>query len=260
MNAITYAINNIRFNIPIEVLRLSFGEPEGVFSGAVGLDELITTRVIRPKILVDCNLVGGVSRQILVSQCKVRRIPGGWVITVPKELTDGRSIINVTDLLSGVTRPPGTPHRGGLPPTSNPLVAVPDMLNPPMVIPTTRLELLADNIVLVKTDVQIINNGVLNCNIENDNNLNNISPRSYTPFAKLVLLGVKAYIHNTLTIRLGEGYIYNGHELGIIKETIDNYADAHEMYQDFLENTWSKIAYMNDKNKMSNYIASITPI
>ena len=260
MNAITHAINNIRFSIPLEVLRLAFGEPEGIFSEAVGLDELITARVLRPKILVDCNLVGGVSRQILINQCKVRRVPGGWVITVPKELTDGRSIINVTDLLSGVIRTTGTAQRAGLPPTSSPLTAIPDMLNPPMVIPTTRLELLADNIVLVKTDMQIITNGVLSCNIENDNNLNNISPRSYTPFAKLVLLGVKAYIHNTLIIRVGEGYIYNGHELGIINETINNYADAHEMYEEFLEYKWSKIAYMNDKHKMSNYIAGITPI
>lgn len=259
MNAITYAINNIRFSIPLEVLQLAFGEAEGVLTGSVGLDDLITTRVLRPKILVDCNLAGGVSRQILLRQCGIRRIVDGWVITVPKALTDGRSIINVTDILSGVIRTIGTTRGASIAGTSNPLAAIPDMLNPPMVIPTTRLELLADNIVLVKSDVQIISNGVLSCNVENDNNLNNISPRSYTPFAKLVLLGVKAYIHNTLTIRVGQGYIYNGHELGVIGDTVSNYADAHEMYEEFLEYKWSKIAYMNDKSKMSNYIASITP-
>ena len=259
MNAITYAINNIRHSIPLEVLQLAFGESEGTFSGAVGLDDLITTRVLRPKILVDCNLLGGVSRQILISQCSVRRIVDGWVITVPKELTDNRSIINVTDILSGVTRTTGGSQGANVVGTANPLAAIPDMHNPPMVIPTTRLELLADNIVLVKSDIQIISNGVLSCNIENDNNLNNISPRSYTPFAKLVLLGVKAYIYNTLSIRVGQGYIYNGHELGVIGETINNYVDAHEMYEEFLEYKWGKISFMNDKSKMSSYITGITP-
>lgn len=66
MNAITYALNNVRHSIPDSVLRLAFS-PQAITSfGArwrgneqnVSIDASIRDKVIEGRVNIDCNLVG----------------------------------------------------------------------------------------------------------------------------------------------------------------------------------------------------------
>jgi len=45
-----------------------------------------------------------------------------------------------------------------------------------------------------------------------------------------------------------------GMALGRIKEIVDSYADANELYQEYLMTKWQKIALMQDSSSVGRYM------
>jgi len=125
------------------------------------------------------------------------------------------------------------------------------------VIQTSRLELIGDNIVLVQDPTIHLINSILRCMVENDSKLSNIKPRSYIALSKLFTLALKSYIHNHLIVKLDQGFIQGGHELGVISNIITDYADAESEYQEHLATVVTKVLFMNDSDAMSRHIKSM---
>ena len=256
MNALSKALVDLSFNIPKEILSIAFND-NPVFA-VQSVDETILNQVIRPKILPDCNIVGGVQIYVDVDNCYVYDYSDNtmteFVIDVPKPLTNNRSIIAPIGLFLGV-------RNAIIPSSDNPVLsALGQQMNaaaPADAIGTSRLELIGENKIVVTNPAAMFIGGKLKCVVENDSNLSNISPRSYITFSQLVTLGVKAYIYNHLIVKLGKGYIYNGHELGIVNEIISEYATANEEYYTFLRERWAVVAFHNDKERLSNHIKSM---
>ena len=252
MNAITKAISEIRIEIPIEVLELAFLERSEHVNTLISLDEIIMNKVIRKRVLVDANLVGGVSVDIPVWKCNTVQLSNHeLLINVPKELTANRAIISPVMLRAGSIV---TGDNAATANIDSVLSSTLGSVSTHKLVQTSRLELVGDNIVIAEGISSWNNRVILNCSIENDSNLNNLLPVSYLAFSELAIYAVKAYIRNTLRIRLAKGYIYGGHELSTITEVIEEYADSNELYKNYLRETWTKVQFMNSSSDMTDTI------
>lgn len=254
MNAIQKALSEIKFTIPPEILQIGFIENVNRPNQVMSLDERILNSVIRARVLVDANLVGGVTVHIPINQCTTTNtIYNEFIISVPREATNYKSIVSVHNLLSNTGIAAAFPNYN----TSTLITQAHHMANSLAtinVIQTSRLELIGENIILVQDPIMTIFNAILKCVIEYDKNMSDLHPRFIRDFAKMCILAVKSYIYNNFKVKLDQGYIYAGHELGSITEVVDGYSDAEEMYQEFIRETFQKIAFMNDSKQHSRFI------
>jgi len=257
MNAITKAISDVYFEIPKEILDLVFLENNMGLNNVFSLDAYIVNKVIRPKVLVDSNLVGGIEMLIPINKCAVTLLPNNeFIIDVPKVLTGGRSIIVALSLVSTISNNYNTGYTGPGQDLLNAGMTMGGNLSHSRVAQTSRLELLGESTILVQDPSILLTDGSLRVKIENSSNLENINPRSYIAFSHLATLAVKHYIYTNSVVKLDKASIYGGHELGIIKDIISEYKDAGTEYREYLTTKWRKILFMNDSKSYSRSIAT----
>lgn len=251
MNMIEKAIRECRNRIPKEILELTFqlvdylGRPL-----PVSVDTKIRESVIDARVLKDCDIIGG--EQILIELNGVMpqwvEPPYSAVYHVPKALTRGRSITTALSIGYGNMAAAGSAYQAQFN-TSALMDAANQVLQAQLSIPmvsTAAVELIGDNVIYVRDTMSIPQMIWLRCVIENDENLNNMDIRYALDFSKLVELATKAYIFNTLNIRLDIGQLHGGMNLGKIRDIVDGYADANELYDTFIEEQWRKQTLMAD--------------
>ena len=266
MNPIVKALDELKFRIPIFILREVFKE-KGFYNWSqtpISLDEQIKQKVINPRVLVDCNLVGGAELSIPLDSVKiVSAQPNMTVFHIPKDLTQGRSILSVLNI--GFMAPNAltagstgffkacsvTPVLGAGQDITNALSPIPQ-------VSTAKVELVAENTVLVSEIMASLAGGFLRCIVMNDPDMSHIQLRTIPAFCRLVELAVKSYIYNNQSIAIDSAYLQGGVELGKFKDIVDSYADAEEMYQEFLKTKWGKISFMNDRTTKNRYLKLMT--
>ena len=254
MNAISKALQEIHFNIPPEVLQITFMEYGSSTNQVISMDERILNAVIRPRVLLDTNLVGGVLVRVPIDQCYVREMLNReFLIEVPKHLTSGRSMVSVLSLISmtGYTSVMPNHSTSQLVAASNKMY---DSIADANVVQTARLELVGENTVFCSEPSIFIYSAVLRCVIENEINMGNLHPRNYPVFSKLCVLAVQSYIYNHMKVKLDQGYVYGGHELSSVTDIIDSYSDREEMYQEHLNLVFRKVAHINDSESQHRLI------
>lgn len=259
MNAITTAIQMVHENIPPQILDIGFREYNNTsLNNVVSLDERIAIKVVRPRVLRDCNLVSGIAAKIEVNKCKIDYIPHRLehIIYVPHSITGGKSILSVLELISNVIYTNALPGLNLLS-TTNTAAKMYNNMASHSVIQTSKLELIGENTVLVTDPSIVVFNSVLRCTLAYDKNMSSLNPRAYVAFGKLVILAVKAYIHNTISIQLDQGYIYGGHELSSITDVVSNYSEANEQYYEYLNGEFRRVLYMQQPDNMNRYIAAM---
>lgn len=269
MDAIRNAIAKMHYKIPKQVLEKVFISPQTSLWGLQGLsvDKQIEDLVVRPRVLVDCNLVGG--QMMLVD---LNGLPqqspqqGSTIIRIPKTRTSGRAIISVLNVSFLSATQLGTWFGGGsyagmgqLQSSDGGMLATLEagIMRANDKIPvtsTSNVSLVSENVIRIADLILTPGNMVLRCIVENDSNLGNISPRSYHAFEKLVELAVKSYIYNSSVVLMDQAQLQGGFELGVLKSIIEGYSDAEQNYSDYLDETWKKIAYMNDRERYSRLI------
>ena len=253
MNKILFEIRN---NIPLEVLNITFTTDRTgqILPTPVSLDEQITSSVIRPKVLMDCNIVSGTEMTIPLSQTEeVSNLERGYVVKVPKELTNYRSIVSVLSIVS-------EPFTSSLVLTGNNAPSYNEIggnYEPGPIEYNTSLELVGDNIIFIDTYLANVFQLYIRVTIENNNNFSNINPKSHLHLANLNVLAVKAYIYNKLNIPLESAYMHFGYQLGVIREIVDSYSDAQEQYDEYLKEVWTKVAFMSDNAQMRQFVTSM---
>jgi hypothetical protein len=261
MNAIINAITDIKFRIPSEILNITFRENMDNINPIIPIDDRILNLVIRPRVLKDLNLVGGIELRIDVSQCPIRQVNSPFnefIVEVGKNLTNGKSIISVLSLIARSTSSGSGGIGYGAPSqVDSAMTKMYNNLANVNVVQTSRLELIGENTVLIQDPALMLSYSVLRCVIENNSNLENINPRNYPAISNFVLLAVKSYIYNKMVIKLDQGYVYSGHELGIVSEIINGYADAEDMYQELLTGKMRKISFMNNNDSKGRFIKAM---
>lgn len=262
MNAITRAVDEIKFRINRRILEEVFVERGARWRQAPkSIDECILEQVVRPRVLVDCNLVGGTEAFVYLDDVPYERMNDYTsVYRIPKTKTQGRSILTALNItFADPTKVSSYGIAAGAQNTTMLQAgqAVMDAYGALPVTSTHRVQLIGENTIMVRDTVTLPPNVFLRCILANDENMSHIQMRSYRPFCKLVELAVKAYIYNDQVIEMDIGKIRGGQEIGKFKEIVEGYADAEENYQTYLTEQWQKIAFMNDNETMSRWTRSL---
>lgn len=277
MNALQYAVNMIKHQIPQEVLQVAFNIDENASTvNLTSLDEKILRKCIRNRVMIDANVVGGVELTIPLNQVTPAFFEDTYTVYfIPPELTMNREIISVLGLTS---LPFGSGYNGNIPSSGgghaapysmsptinsnyNAVMNVADRIGDAAAISgifhNAHTEIVGYNTVAVYSYYRTLAMLGLRVVIENDNNLNNIQPRSYNVLGTLCSLAVKAYIYNKLSIAINNGYLSGGQDLGMFKNIVDSYSQAEEDYQVYLREKWAKVAFMNDNVRHTRQIISM---
>lgn len=256
MNPISQAISQIKFRIPKRLLEEAFANRTRSWrAAAVNIDEAIRNQVIRPRVLVDCNLHGGTETWIGLEEVDYERTDDyTTVYRIPKEKTQNRSIIAVLNVtFTDALRASAFGITGGCD-TSTELQAAQAVMDAHAAIPqtsTAKVTLIGENTVMVRDSMVLPPNIYLRCILANDENLSHLHYRSYPQFIKLCEHAVKAYIYNKLVIEVDVGEIQGGQVIGAIRTILDSYADQEELYQDYMINTFQRVLFMNDDESYS---------
>ena len=261
MNPIQKAIADVKFKIPMDILMAAFVHREfGQRALPINIDTLIRDKVVNAKVRVDCDLVGGIEVLIPLNTLNGEYLdPYTVIYRVPKKLTQNRSISRVISLNIGAGQMGGTTTMG-LQGYTQLLDAGAGVLASQSAIPiisTAYIQLIAENTVLITDNMALPNNIHLRCYLENDQDFSQLRSTTYHKFSKLVELATKAYIYNQLTISIGQAQLHGGMELGRFREIVDGYADAAELYETYLEETWRRVAIMDDKMSRERHLRMI---
>ena len=259
MLAITKAIDEIHFRIPRQILEAVFLNRQLRWRQTpISIDEQIMALVVRPRVLIDCNLVGGTEAFINLDGVSFERSDDYTsVYRIPKNLTQGRSINSVLNItFSDPTKVSSYGVAAGQQNTMMLQVgsSVMDAHGSIPVTSTAKVQLIGENVVMVRDTVILPANIYLRCILANDENMSHIQLRSYPAFASLVVLAVKAYIYNEYIIQLDIGQLLGGMNIGKFKEIVDGYADSEELYETYLREKWQKIAFLNDEESAHRYM------
>ena len=264
MNPLSKAIDEIKFRIPRQLLDVAFrDELTGWRRAPVSLDEQILHRVIRPRVLVDCNLVGGQMALIpLEGLPAVYADQFSVVYQIPKTLTLNRSIVSVLSLsylpFAGLCGPTGSNYNSLAGSLNSPVtMAAQQVANSFSEVPPVSVgyvELVGENTVMFRDSYRVTQAYYLRCILANEENLNNINPRSYPAFSRLCELAVRSYVYNTLIVRIDQAYLQGGQELGVFKSIVEGMADSEELYQTHLREVWRAVAFANDIQSYDRFI------
>jgi hypothetical protein len=254
MNIISKALNEVSYRIPKEILKEAFYERAVHWRDRpISIEEQITNKVIRPRVLTDCNLVGGTEAFIPLEGLEAEIIDNFTsVYRVSKDSTQGRSIMSVLSVsfttqsiasaagaLSGIK--PGSVTDTGLAG-----MAMMDSFSSIPITSTARVSLIGENTIMIRDTAPIISYGYIRCILGNDENLANMQMRTIPDFCRLVELAVKSFIYNEMIIKIGMAQLSGGQDLGKFKEIVESYADSEEMYTEFLRTVWAKVSLFND--------------
>lgn len=276
MNALLYAVNEIKSTIPIQLLHagMMFDEQEQT-ANLTSLDEKILTKVIRKRVLLDANIVGGIETIIPLNGIQPSFYEYFYTIyNIPNEYTMNKQIISVLSLshlpvnshfgsLGGLYGNSGlSPNNGFSSLTNtNPLMSVTDRIGNASssqgIMNNTHLELVAYNTVLVYAHYRVLANFALRVVLENESNLNNIQPRSYKNLGILCSLATKAYLYNKLIIPINSGYLSGGQDLGMFKSILESYSSSEEDYNTYLREVWASVAFQNDTQRNYRFLSSM---
>jgi hypothetical protein len=260
MDIIRYSIAETKRRINKHILEKAFIKRtfDYRFTSQTNVDDQMLTMVLRPRVLLDCNLVGGVTAMIPLDGLPIDK-PNNYItiIHIPKTRTNNKSIISVSNVnyydlgISGLySGAPGYGYNASIDMTENTAsmnaaLGIMASLDRIPITSTSDAQLVAENTIMIKDVFAMPPTAVLRCTLENDENLSNIQPRSFRDFAQLVEFAVKSYIYNELIVDMDMGELQGGQSLGVFKQIVESYADAEQNYQDKLK-SWMAISVMND--------------
>ncbi len=261
MSPISNALDHIKFKIPREILELVFDNREWLNKRlAISIDEQIKAKVLFPRVLTDCSLMGGRETRVDLSNVPMQQTNDYvYVVRIPKTLTQNSSIISVRNLT--FADPYSISNYGGSNLRNNS-----QLLNMGMAlvdqhgtIPNAsagQCQIIGDNVVMISEMYLVPSNCYMRVILENDSNLSHLQLKSFTHFRKGCLLAVKEYIFNNHVIKMDMGELRGGQQIGAFKTTIEGYSDAGELYEEWLEKDWPAVSVMNDNETWERMLRS----
>lgn len=270
MNAVLYALNEIKNQIPEEVLlaAMNIDSPHQTYN-PYSLEEKIRNKVILNRVIPDCNVTRG--QELVIPLNNVQPTTSEMYYTVyriPPELTDNRAIMSVLGLTyipvnymignysSFITSDTiGSFHPGNS--ITNVADRIGNAASDAAIVTNTHVELIGHNTILVYANYRTVFNYGARVVLEYDENMQGISPRSFKAFSYLCVLAAKAYIYNKLIVKLNSGYLQGGQELGKLQQIIESYEGSEEEYRTYLKEVWKPVAWMNDTTAYNRFVRSM---
>lgn len=258
MDPVSNAIRKLKLAIPKEILSEAFSprrydatrQARYRDTAMIGsLDAQIRKQVIDGQVSPDVNLCSGVETTVPLTTAD-REYLDSWniVYRIPKSVTGGRTITAAYEVVYGV----GFSNQGFFSPLqagASPLISAGQrILNATMgsgSVSTHYVSIIGENTILVNDVTQLQGSAYLRCMLTHEPNFANLKPAYYSAFAELVVLATKAFVYNELVIKLDEGENKAGQTLGRFREILDGYADSYQLYSEYLDEKWPKLATMN---------------
>lgn len=262
MNPISRAISEARYQIPDEILQaLFYDRTKHMRSTPDTITENLKAVVIRPRVLVDCDIVGGTEILVRLEGLMTSR-PDDFtsIYRIPKSLTQNRSILSVLNVT--FNDPTGIAYYGmaaGCQSTQM-MATAQGLLDAAGTIPvtsTSQVQLIGENVVSVRDTTILPANAFLRCMLASDENMSHLQLRVFRQFSQLCVLAIKSYIYNKLVIRVDVGELMGGFQLGRFREIVDSYSDSEELYQTYLREVWQKVSIMNDAQKWTRTLRMV---
>lgn len=258
------ALNNLRFVIPPLILERVFTVPnQGRWKAQhYSLNERIMMDVIRPRVLVDCSISYGQVVIIELANCPREEVaPYSVVYTIPKELTQGRSILSVLNVGYGVPNA-GVAGMGlttggsgnAITTGANAISAAHENLP---LTSTASAQIIGENIVLIRDSLLFGNQAWMRCVLEHDERMSHLHYKAIPILKQLVEQAVKSYIYNKYLVEMDQAELTGGMELGTFKSIIEEYRDAEQTYQDLLREQYPRAAVSADREQYARYIKTI---
>lgn len=264
MDLITKAIDELKFTIPREILKLAYCEREDYRAAPLSLDEEIRRKTIMARVLVDTNIAGGDTVIVDLKGLTPKIVDQyNYIYEIPADRVNGRTILtalSVSYMSYNALNNRYLPGASGYPSAyggSDVLSAGRNMMNSRSSIPvvgTSDCIMVGHNTVMIRNHVIRAAGVQLRCVVTNDERLSNISIRSSPQFSQLCKYAVKSYIYNTLMVKLDRGYLERGQELGVIKSYVDGLSDAEENYQTYLREEWGVQGIFNDRLSNEDFL------
>jgi len=264
MNILTKSVDDLKYKIPVELLKIAFRESNNEWRKApVSLDELILNQVVRPRVMVDANLVGGQTIIISLEGLTPKYVDTYTIIyEIPAERVMYRTIMSALSIgylpfsssYNSMGMGMGTVNPNSMSDVMSAGQRVGDAMSSIPAISNSSVEMIGYNTILIRDQLRVTNAYQLRCVVANEENMNNINQRSILVFSKLVEFAVKSYIYNKLIIAMDNAYLTGGQELGQIKNMVDSYADAEENYQTYLNEVFRPVSFMNDQISYQRFL------
>lgn len=261
MDVISISLDRIKFEVPPEILQLAFAprryDParqqfQRDNQLGVSTDAMIRRAVIDARVMIDVNLCSGVEDVISLQGLHSQRIDA-WntIYTIPKERTGGRTINAVYSVSFGQGNAMGS-YQPGTTNSSAALDAAAGVLQtnlPWTQVQSAYADLVGENTVLLSNIGQIPGLLYLRCQLSHEPNMANLKPENYDVFTELCILACKAFVYTNTIVQLDEGAIRAGASIGRIREIIDGYAEANQLYKEMRRDEWRVQAHLNDREK-----------
>lgn len=283
MSPIQFALSEIRDEIPEEVLELAF-IPKTKYKLArqkfmsTSVEQQILEKVINGKVRRHIDAQGAQEITVDLNGLQREKVgPQAWIMHIPKSRTKGRSITSVLGVHIGLysnSNVDGAAPYFGMGVSSSFLSgngsntgcnnnaqvrAVNDLLQtyaPVEMNYTANVYLVDENTIYCEDNMSVFNL-VLRCKVASDSEFSFIQGAYVRHFAKLCILATKAWIYKNLNVKLDKAHIEGGVEVSKIREIVDDYRDASEQFNEFIQEKWRKIQRMTDKPRRMNYINAL---
>lgn len=261
MNTISKAVQEIRFVVPNQVLKLAYMgrfnfHESNQRTAPITLDEQIRRKTIEARVMVDSDIIGGETIVIdLVGLVPEQLDEFNYIFRIPPERLNYRTILTALTV-NYMTY--NTVNNNYLPGTS---AMTPNYINDVSsaahrafdsrgnipIVSSAEVLAVGHNTIMVRK--HLIASSVVQARVvvTNDQNLMNISIRNAPTFSKLCKLAAKSFIYNELIVEMDKNYLERGQELGAIKTIVDGYSDAEEMYQTCLREEWAAVSLINNR-------------
>lgn len=246
--AINVVYNTVFANIPPQVIQMAMYVANKHFHICNNSQEFIMQKVIRERVLDDLNLTGGKFKKIILKpeyREEVSLDLAGWaggdggfdLYRVPPEARDNLPMIHCI----GVQYPYASSNIAGESAVGTASAGY-DMLSQadqivnsytlarPLNHPTGQV-LSGDLIKLFPSQYTQVNY-IATVRLALDETFEQVQPSSVETLAKMVTLATKAWIYNNLIIDIDRAAMECGADVGKIKEIIEEYRDANQLYDE----------------------------
>ena len=249
MNAIEHAKSSIVDEIDDDILTFCF--KTGYSNEIIGAMSVLENRIIRNIVIKELNLLDGEEKRIPFSACKLLVAANGvWLIEIPANVLNNRPIITVDNIMSGGVGQARMNRVGGLPG-----VAI-NMLNSNMstdMYSNCKIEVMNNNIVKISEVSYMEPNAILSVRVHANPNLSNLPATTHVDFAELCLYATQKWIYAKKRKDINMAVLKGGVELSIIKEIVDEWSEAKELYKE-KRTQFIAIMNMSDKRFMNEQI------
>lgn len=256
------ALTEIKMIIPEEILKLVFMDKNYAYrSQPMSVDREIISQVIARRVIVDCNLIGGMD--YIVPLLDIHRETTEEFMAVyrlPKRFMDNRSVMSILGVMYinpyMVSSPAGASTCGwsSIMATSQ---AVMDAMSPIPNFSSSEVSLEGENTIVIRDARVLPSRSYARCILSYDEYMSNITPRSYLAFAKMCRYAVESYIWVRRVVAMDRAEIQGGVDIGVIKRIIEEFQGSEEKYDDYRKNVMGKVLLMTDDTRKRRHITRI---